>query len=48
MNYIAKPLRTLKGYNVINELKNRFINEKLNTYDIITIKQTKKFYVYSI
>ena len=36
------------NYNVINELKNRFIIEDLNTYDIITIKQTKKFYAYTL
>ncbi|MEY3751990.1 MAG: hypothetical protein RLZZ354_532 [Pseudomonadota bacterium] len=41
-------MNSLPLYDVINEMKNRFIIEEKNNYDIITIKPTKKFYVYEL
>jgi hypothetical protein len=41
-------MNSLPLYDVINEMKNRFIIEEKNNYDIIIIKQTKKFYVYNL
>jgi len=41
-------MNSLPLYDVINEMKNRFIIEEKNNYEIITIKSTKKFYVYEL
>ena len=41
-------MNSLPLYDVINEMKNRFIIEEKNNYDVITIKSTRKFYVYKL
>ena len=41
-------MNSLPLYDVINEMKNRFNIEEKNIYDVITIKPTKKFYVYQL
>jgi hypothetical protein len=41
-------MNSLHLYNVINEMKHRFIIEGKNDYEVIIIEPTKKFYVYQL